>query len=129
MPFDRFLYSKQSFHNWDEKCQCFAATGDSLVVSMPWPESSGKEHTSTTTSLWAMNSGIVEACTGVMRLKPMLDTASKIHSAREGVKPSHARDDGDTVVLTGECERMGAMMMMMMMMMHWSVEHLFYYFL
>ena len=57
--------------------------------------------TSTTTSLWAMNNGIVEACTGVMRLKPILETASKIHWAKEGVKASHA-DDGESVVTGGE---------------------------
>ena len=50
-------------------------------------------HTSTTTSLWVMKRGMVEAWTGVMRLKPMLSTASMIHSARDGVKPSHARDE------------------------------------
>jgi len=37
-----------------------------------------------------MNSGIVLACTGVMRLKPMLDTASRIHSDKAGVNASHA---------------------------------------
>lgn len=40
-----------------------------------------------------MNNGIVEACTGVMRLKPILDTASNIHSASGGVRASHARVD------------------------------------
>ena len=49
--------------------------------------------TSTTTSLWVMKRGMVEAWTGVMRLKPMLSTASMIHSARDGVKPSQARDE------------------------------------
>lgn len=44
-----------------------------------------------------MNRGIVEACTGVIRLNPMLDTASSIHSASGGVKASHAR--GDAVVI------------------------------
>lgn len=46
-----------------------------------------------------MNRGIVEACTGVIRLNPMLDTASSIHSASEGVKASHAR--GDVVAIMG----------------------------
>lgn len=40
-----------------------------------------------------MNRGIVEACTGVIRLNPMLDTASSIHSASGGVKASQARGD------------------------------------
>lgn len=51
--------------------------------------------TSTTTSLWAKNKGIVEACTGVILLKPMLETASIIHSAKEGVSASQARNDED----------------------------------
>lgn len=49
--------------------------------------------TSTTTSLCAMNSGIAEAWTGVMRFKPMLDTASMIHSAKGGLSVSQARDE------------------------------------
>ena len=52
-------------------------------------------HTSTTTSLCAIKRGIVDACTGVMREKPILATASKIHSASEGVKASHAREKED----------------------------------
>ncbi len=42
-----------------------------------------------------MNKGIVEAWTGVIRLKPMLSTASIIHSASGGVNPSQARDEFD----------------------------------
>ena len=40
-----------------------------------------------------MNSGIVDACTGVILEKPMLETASSIHSESEGVNASHARED------------------------------------
>lgn len=40
-----------------------------------------------------MKSGIVEACTGVIPKKPILVTASRIHSASGGVNASHARDD------------------------------------
>lgn len=36
---------------------------------------------------------MVEACTGVIVLKPIVETASIIHSAKEGVRASHARDD------------------------------------
>jgi hypothetical protein len=51
---------------------------------------------STTTSLWPRKSGIVEACTGVMRAKPMVAVASRIHCESEGVRASHARvDDGE----------------------------------
>lgn len=32
------------------------------------------------------------ACTGVMRVKPMLETASRIHSDRAGVRASQALD-------------------------------------
>jgi len=45
-----------------------------------------------------MKRGIVEACTGVIRKKPMLVTASRIHSASAGVKASHARDDEEDLV-------------------------------
>ena len=40
-----------------------------------------------------MNSGIVEAWTGVMRFKPILVTASMIHSARGGVSVSQVREE------------------------------------
>lgn len=40
-----------------------------------------------------MKSGMVLACTGVMRVKPMLETASRIHSDKAGVKASHALED------------------------------------
>lgn len=40
-----------------------------------------------------MNSGIVEAWTGVMRFKPILVTASIIHPARGGVSVSQAREE------------------------------------
>lgn len=49
--------------------------------------------TSTTTSLLPMNSGIVLACTGVMRSKPILEVASRIHSESAGVRASQARDE------------------------------------
>lgn len=50
-----------------------------------------------------MKRGIVEACTGVIRLKPMLSTASMIHSASEGVKASQARDDEEDMWKEGLC--------------------------
>lgn len=49
------------------------------------------KRTSTTTSLCVMNSGIVEACTGVMRLKPLEEMASRSHSDSGGVSASQAR--------------------------------------
>lgn len=39
-----------------------------------------------------MNSGMVEACTGVIRLRPMLVTASTIHSDNDGLKDVHVLD-------------------------------------
>lgn len=51
-----------------------------------------------------MNNGIVEACTGVIRLKPMLDTASNIHSARDGVSVPHAREESLCIVFAGGLE-------------------------
>jgi len=47
---------------------------------------------STTTSRFRINSGMVEACTGVIRVYPMSATAPRIHSANEGVNASQARD-------------------------------------
>ena len=46
--------------------------------------------TSTTTSLLPRKCGNVAACTGVMRLNPMVDTPSKIHCASGGVRASQA---------------------------------------
>ena len=48
---------------------------------------------STTTSLCAMNRGIADACTGVIREKPMEETASRTHSDSGGVTPSQALAD------------------------------------
>ncbi len=48
-----------------------------------------------------MNNGMVEAWTGVMRFKPMLDTASRTHSAKEGVRTSQAREE--EVAATSTC--------------------------
>ena len=53
------------------------------------------ELTSTTTSLLPAKSGIVEACTGVILSKPILETASNIHSDRGGFRTSHALDAED----------------------------------
>lgn len=77
---------------------------------------------STTTSLFIMNCGIVLACTGVIlstsqsqrlslkgknifhyRLKPMLETASRIHSANGGVRASQARDVGAAAFADAAC--------------------------
>ncbi len=55
-----------------------------------------------------MKRGIVEACTGVIREKPMLATASKIHSASDGVKASHARDEGEDAALGAALATSGA---------------------
>ena len=58
---------------------------------------------STTTSLCAMNNGIVDAWTGVIRSKPIADVAVRIQSASGGVRASHARDelDFDAAPLSG----------------------------
>ena len=50
----------------------------------------GYINTSTTTSLLPMKRGIVDAWTGVILPKPIDVIASRIHSARGGVKASHA---------------------------------------
>lgn len=55
------------------------------------PRAEVQSYTSTTTSLCPMNNGMQLACTGVMRSKPMLATASRIHCESSGVRPSHAR--------------------------------------
>lgn len=53
---------------------------------------------STTTSLCAINRGIADACTGVIRVKPMDETASRAHCDNGGFTPSHdladAPEDG-----------------------------------
>jgi hypothetical protein len=41
-------------------------------------------------SLLPMKRGIVDACTGVILPNPMVAIASKIHSAKGGVRASHA---------------------------------------
>jgi len=46
-----------------------------------------------------MNNGIVDAWTGVIRWKPMLEIASRIHSASGGVRASHAREEVETGAL------------------------------
>lgn len=62
---------------------------------------------STTTSLCAMNRGMVDACTGVMRSKPMEETASSIHCDKGGFKPSQARlEDFDDDILVAKCLRL-----------------------
>ena len=68
-------------------------------LSNTWLTYQRRGSTSTTTSLCVINRGIVEAWTGVILLKPMLATASIIHSASEGVKASHARDDEDIMMM------------------------------
>jgi hypothetical protein len=45
---------------------------------------------STTTSLFPMNSGIVDACTGVIFSKPMLESPSSIHCESGGLTEAHA---------------------------------------
>lgn len=68
----------------------FSTMGIKKAMVFPLPVTA-----STTTSLWPMNSGIVDAWTGVMRLKPMDATASMIHSASGGVRASHERECED----------------------------------
>ena len=47
--------------------------------------------TSTTTSLFPMKRGMVEACTGVGFFNPIADTASRIHADNGGSSVPHAR--------------------------------------
>lgn len=49
-----------------------------------------RRQTSTTTSLFPVNKGMAEAWTGVILEKPIEETASRIHSARGGVRASQA---------------------------------------
>lgn len=48
---------------------------------------------STTTSLWAMKSGMADACTGVMRVKPMVETVSRTHPDNGGLRFSQALEE------------------------------------
>lgn len=48
---------------------------------------------STTTSLWPINRGMVDACTGVIRVKPIEETASRVHCDKDGFRESHALDE------------------------------------
>ena len=57
-----------------------------------------------------MNSGIVEAWTGVILLYPISETASKIHSASGGVSASHARDWASVVAGALVIRRSGAIL-------------------
>lgn len=68
----------------------FSTTGMRKAMVFPLPVTA-----STTTSLWPMKRGIAEACTGVMRVKPMEETASRIHSESGGVRASHALEDDE----------------------------------
>lgn len=40
-----------------------------------------------------MNNGMVDACTGVILVKPMLDTASRTQSVRGGLSVFHDREE------------------------------------
>lgn len=66
----------------------FSTTGIKKDRVFPLPVTA-----STTTSLWPMKRGMVEACTGVMRENPMVETASRIHGESGGLRASHALED------------------------------------
>ena len=90
---DDFFESEEPLYYWYQECQSLSTPCNSLGLSAETPVIFLWGRTSTTTSLCPMKSGIVEAWTGVMRLNPMLDTASRIHSANGGVMPFHALGD------------------------------------
>lgn len=73
------------FLSGSSRRKSFSTTGIKKDKVFPLPVTA-----STTTSLCAMNKGIAEAWTGVMRVKPIEATASSTHSDRAGVTPSHA---------------------------------------
>lgn len=73
------------FFMGDSSRKSLSTTGIKKASVFPLPVTA-----STTTSLCAMNRGIVEACTGVMREKPIVEIASRIHSDSEGVRASQA---------------------------------------
>lgn len=66
----------------------FSTTGIKNDKVFPLPVTA-----STTTSLCAINRGMAEAWTGVMRVKPIEATASKAHCDSGGVRASHDRED------------------------------------
>lgn len=89
--------AKELLDEGDEEREGLAATGDSLEIRIRLVGSccglrsdQAKAHTSTTTSLFPMKCGSVAAWTGVIWPKPMVATASRIHSARGGVRASQA---------------------------------------
>jgi hypothetical protein len=63
----------------------FSTIGNRKARVFPLPVTA-----STTTSLFPAKRGIQLACTGVIRSKPILDIASRIHSDNDGVRPSQA---------------------------------------
>jgi hypothetical protein len=66
----------------------FSTTGIKKDKVFPLPVTA-----STTTSLWPMKRGIVDAWTGVIRENPMAKTASRIHPESGGFKDSQAREE------------------------------------
>ena len=60
-----------------------------------------------------MKSGIQLAWTGVILLKPMLETAERIHPDNSGLRASHALEVGDCVadvLILASRERSGAIL-------------------
>ena len=55
--------------------------------------------TSTTTSLLPIESGMQLAWTGVIRSKPILEVAESTHGDSSGVRPSHARELEEGILL------------------------------
>ena len=83
--------AEESFDNRNEECESLATASHCLgEKSLAAHAQIRARITSTTTSLWPMNRGIVLACTGVIRVKPIVETASRIHSESEGVSASQA---------------------------------------
>jgi hypothetical protein len=74
----------------------FSTTGIKKDKVFPLPVTA-----STTTSLWLMKRGIVEAWTGVIRENPMAKTASRTHSESAGFRHSQAREDREEDVAEG----------------------------
>ena len=92
ISFYALVHPKQLLQDRNEKSQGLAATSDSLSPYKIWNATAHKRHTSTTTSLFPINNGMVLAWTGVIFSNPMLDTAVKIHSESSGVRASQARE-------------------------------------
>ena len=93
MPLRRFLQAEELLDQGNEEGQSLAASGDCLTMISSAHKSldTVRNITSTTTSLFPIKRGMVEACTGVGFFNPMANTASRIHSDNGGSSISHAR--------------------------------------